>query len=297
MLLFKTKQKSRRFNSYWKKKPVFKNKQVSIAFTWHVPLVLQYIDNQNGWKLGGPAVKLLQELRPQLIPSDLVKPESEKDWLIEHNPYATRTSIGCVRNCEFCAVPIIEPCFKEFSGFIPRPLIIDNNFLATSKKHIVRVVDKLSGIREIDFCQGLDARLLKPWHIEQFQRLHWSKIRFAWDSADQEDAVMDAIRKLKQAGVTRRTISVYVLVGFKESFDEAWYRCSKLYDEEGVFPFAMRYQPLDALRFGEFCPPQWNPHILQEFCRYWNLLTRVGRRVPFDVFCSEQKKPSKSLLG
>jgi len=45
----------------------------------------------------------------------------------------------------------------------------------------------------------------------------------------------------------------------------------------------MRYQPLDAMKRNAYCPPQWDPRVLAEFCRYWNRQAWLGG-VTFDEY-------------
>jgi hypothetical protein len=250
--------------SGWSKKPVIQNRKCSVVFTWQLPLALKLIKENKVDKVGGPAVKLL----PGLIPEPYREVDNDNNWLILHNPFATRTSIGCVRKCEFCAVPKVEPEFREILTFTPSPIVCDNNFLACSKKHIIRSIDRLKLVVNVDFNQGLDARLFKDWHIDEFKKLKWKRIRFSWDFADQEKAVLDGLSKLKRAGFPEYKLSCYVLVGYKETPEEALYRCKTL-KSLGVFPFPIRYQPLNALIKNSYCSPHWNRKLLYRFVKFW----------------------------
>lgn len=262
----------------WTKKPAIKNRQASVVFTWDLFKTVQLATEGKLDKIGGPAVKLL----PHIVPEKYRDISNAGDWLSIHNPSATRTSIGCIRKCNFCVVHKIEPEFKEIDNFIPKPILCDNNFLACSKEHIVRSIDKLSTIKGIDFNQGLDARLFKSWHVDEFKKLNWEMIRFAWDSSDQESYVFSAIEKLKKAGFPTRKIRCYVLIGFNETQDEATYRCKILRDQD-IFPNPMRYQPWDTLEKDSYCPPQWNETMLKRFCRYWWKTTWL-KNLPFEEF-------------
>ena len=86
----------------------------------------------------------------------------------EHDGYYGYTSRGCIRKCEFCAVPILEPVFKEYlsiseqiqlvdSTYGPRRnlLLLDNNVLASKK--FPQIIDE---IRTSGFYKG--ARFTSP---------------------------------------------------------------------------------------------------------------------------------------
>lgn len=280
----------------WSKEPVIKDNKISVVFTWHLKKAIK-VAIENGYKIGGPAVRIL----PNLVPSEIICLEDDGDWLVRHNPQATRASIGCGRNCEFCLVKKIAPKFKEFPNFIPRPVLCDDNFLASSKKHVLNSIDKLSSLRNIDFSQGLDARLLKTWHIDQFKRLHWHVLRLAWDSTEQEKYVVDAINKLKSVGFPQRKISCYVLINFKETFLEAKHRFETL-KSLGVFSWPMRYQPGDSLIKNYYCSPNWSPILLARFTKYWTkqqYLWKVTFEEFLDFYYKSETRlpPTKKIIG
>ena len=253
-------------NNYknWSKEPVIVDRKASVVFSWQVKDIVEKAERGEIDKIGGPAVKV----NPHFVPEQYRDTSDSGNWLSLHNPNATRTSVGCIRKCEFCVVKKIEPKFKEITDFIPKPILCDNNFLACSKKHIIRSIDRLVDIKGVDFNQGLDARLFKNWHIDEFKKLKWDAIRFAWDSPNQEKYVVSAIESLKKAGFPGSKIRCYVLIGFKETQEEATYRCETLRKLD-VFPSPMRYQPVDAMIKNDYCPDQWNMAMLKRFCRYW----------------------------
>ena len=45
-----------------------------------------------------------------------------------HDAYFAYTTRGCIRHCEFCAVPILEPEYKNFSGISQQIAYIDEHF-------------------------------------------------------------------------------------------------------------------------------------------------------------------------
>lgn len=87
------------------------------------------------------------------------------------NPLATKTTTGCVRKCKFCLVPKTEGKFQELDDWEDKPILIDNNLLASSRKHFDRVIDRLIKWGWADFNQGLDARLLTDYHAKRIAEI------------------------------------------------------------------------------------------------------------------------------
>ena len=101
---------------------------VSVPFTWLMPEAEKLAATHRGpVKIGGPGT-----MRPNQTCEGF-------EPLIFHNPCATFTTRGCPNRCSFCAVPKLEPEYKEIPNFRPAPVVCDNNLLAASKKHLERV--------------------------------------------------------------------------------------------------------------------------------------------------------------
>lgn len=254
---------------------------VSVPFTWELPQAYSrcVFLREQGYKVraGGPAVSLMPDY---LV--DVAGIGGEVDALKHHNPNATFTSRGCIRKCGFCAVPKIEPDFVELPRWEAKPIVCDNNLLACSVPHFEHVIDSLKGLKEVDFNQGLDARLLTNRHAERFAELDLSVVRLSWDHTALERSVMRAIEILRKAGFPRSRIRVYVLIGFDDTPEDARYRLESL-QGVGIDPNPMRYHPLDALELRKYVGPNWTPRELHRYMRYWSRL-KAFRKIPFDEF-------------
>jgi hypothetical protein len=227
--------------------------------------------------LGGPALKI----NPTLLPRE-IETGDYIEAITKHIPNATFTSRGCIRRCPFCAVPIIEGNFTELQNWIPRPIVCDNNLLACSKRHFTKVIDSLRSLEGVDFNQGLDARLLSTFHIDQLKILKTKLIRFSWDDTKDESSIRYAIERMIRAGYPKRKISIYVLIGFNDSPTDALYRLSELV-KMGVIPFPMRFQELNANIRNSFVGVNWTHLELVRFMRYWSNL-RITKNIPFEEF-------------
>ena len=186
--------------------------------------------------------------------------------ILFHNPCATFTTRGCPNGCKFCAVPKIEGDFKEVENFRPAPVICDNNILASTKKHFEKVIDSCKHFPLVDFNQGLEARKLTSWHLDQIARLKKVKIRFAFDHIKFESDVYNAVLMCQRHGL--KDIGICCLIGFNDTPDDAQYRLDKII-EWGCEPSPMRYQPLDATEKDSFINPNWTSEKLKDTCRYY----------------------------
>jgi len=268
------------FNKFWSKRPIVKREgdrvYVSVVFTWHLPDMIRlkdyYEDQGKEVIIGGPAAKLYYNLDEA----------SPINFLNIHNPYATFTSRGCPESCNFCAVPKIEGPLRELRVWEPKSIICDNNFLACSKKHFDGVIDKLKSLEWIDFNQGLDAKYLTDYHISRITELKLHKLRLAWDDINDEVQFMDAAQKLIKARIPKRKTSVYVLIGFTDTPEDALYRL-KMVKDLGFYTTPMRYQPLDCLEKNSYVGKNWTNELLTKYMRYWSN-RRIVETIPFEEF-------------
>ena len=270
---------------------------VSCVFSWHLQEAYQRCAwlKAQGYRVraGGPAVTM----NPEVL-SGVAELGGEVNALVHHNPDATYTSRGCIRRCSFCAVPKIEGKLRELSDdeWEPKPIICDNNLLATSLKHFDHVIDRLleAGIKGVDLNGGLDARILTDHHAQRISELPKATMKLAWDNIGDEKKFMSAHNTLTKAGIKPEAIHVYVLLGFKDTPAETLYRLKKVMSL-GSWPMPMRYQPLNALHKNEYVSPNWTAEELQKYMRYWARLMYF-RHIPFEEWDTKIKRPKNRLI-
>jgi hypothetical protein len=202
-----------------------------------------------------------------------------------HNPLATFTTRGCVNNCAFCAVPKIEGRFREIKNFIPRPIVCDNNFLASSKVHFNRVIDGLKKLPYVEFNQGLEARLFSSERAGRISELKLNDVRFAFDSTDKEGHLHKAVLLARKNGIKK--ISVLMLYGFTDTPADALYRAETLRKIGVNEIYPMRYQPLLSTEKGGFVNEKngWSEYELQRFRNYWmKSKNGIMDKVPYSDF-------------
>jgi hypothetical protein len=231
---------------------------ISVVFTWHLPIARKYADAMRHRKvrIGGPAVKLARHKLPGFFLGCSAELDGEIPGVLQRfNPQATRTSVGCIRQCQFCSVPLVEgiDTLREFgarqsalSNWPDLPVIADNNLLANSAPHFDRVCDRLEKHEWCDFNQGTDARLITEHHAERFSRLKNPTIRLALDSMSYVDAWDRALERLLHAGVRKKSIRSYALIAFGNSPDEAWKTCEHI-EKNKIKVLPMWFHELTAL--------------------------------------------------
>ena len=242
---------------------------ISAVFSWNLDKAYQqavYYQNKGYHvKVGGPSITN----NPQRF--GMFDLTGSPDALARHNPDATFTSRGCIRNCSFCAVPKIEGKLVELDDWKVKPIICDNNLLACSDVHFDKVIDRLleNDINGIDFNQGLDARLLTDCHAGRFAELPKDTIiRLAWDNLKTEVKYRNAFNKCVSHGIDPKQIRVYVLIGYKDTPKDARYRLETVL-EMGALPNPMRYQPLDAPKRNIYTDKNWTDRELKDYMRYY----------------------------
>jgi hypothetical protein len=255
---------------------------ISVVFSWK----LQDAYMRAAWLkqtghnviVGGPAAAM----NPGYFDDVAHYADVYHDAVAMHNPHATFTSRGCIRQCKFCAVPKTEGHLIELNDWPVRPIICDNNLLACSRSHFDNVIDKLKTLTGVDFNQGLDARLLTKHHADRIAELDLKMVRLAWDHSRLETQFLNAYHMLRDAGIPKQKISVYVLIGYNDTPADALYRLQSVWGL-GSFPNPMRYQPLDAQVRNQFVGEHWTDAELKRYTRYWSNLRHLSG-VPFAEF-------------
>ncbi len=213
--------------------------RVSVTFTWDRE---EGIRLGNAWRahysdvlVGGPA---FDDRGGEFVPGQFLK----EGMVI--------TSRGCPRHCAFCFVPRREGPLRELpirDGWN----VQDNNLLACSRDHIEAVFAMLARQRHYaKFGGGLDARLLKQWHIDGLRALGIDELWFACDSAGQLPALTRASDLLGDFRTDQKRC--FVLIGYGEDTLAAAERRLEAVYGLGFLPFAQVYRSDTYMR-----RPEW----------------------------------------
>lgn len=184
---------------------------------------------------------------------------------------------GCIRSCGFCAVPKLEG--KPFQvrpttrvkhlvrESHKRVILWDNNILGET--HWRDVFAELAEMDvEVDFNQGLDARLTTPEVAQWLTKLRAPTIRFAYDFVTMREHIKKAVFTFKDTGLNNRRfrhISCYVLYNYKDTPKDLFERVRDLLSW-GVAAYPMRYQPLSgeyAFNKDSYVSPNWTKEELE----------------------------------
>jgi hypothetical protein len=158
------------------------------------------------------------------------------------------TSRGCDngKKCWYCRVPSREGPVRELP-VRPGVNILDDNLLACSDTHIKKVFamleeQKRQGHRTF-FTGGLEAALIREWHVELLKRLRPKEIFFGCDTDEKFYHLREALKLFREADyVSHNTLRAYVLVGYKnDSLEDAERRLQRV-KNLGVCPMAMLYK-------------------------------------------------------
>jgi hypothetical protein len=154
------------------------------------------------------------------IPGDL--PDAVEHICPDYGFYGVNYSLGfltrgCIRSCPWCIVPSKEGAIRahaDVDEFCRHRdvVLMDNNVLA--HPHGIAQIEKLArlGLR-VDFNQGLDARLIDKAIARRLAALRWLEpLRLACDHKSQMPVIERAVSLLREAGVTPKRYSCYVLV-------------------------------------------------------------------------------------
>ena len=197
--------------------------------------------------------------------------------------YFCKVTIGCVRKCTFCAVPRLEPTFgmstslasqvkqiETTAGEKQSLVFLDNNVLGIDglEDIFAEIRDlgfatgsKRNGkIRNVDFNQGIDARLITPEKAHMLASVNLSPVRLAFDHDGIEKPYRRAIELLAKEGLNNFTN--YLLFNFMDAPQSLFKRIQvnmELNTRLGVriTGFPMRFIPMDDVKRGHI-GPKWH---------------------------------------
>ena len=206
---------------------------VSCTFTYDKPRA-EYLAEQwaaQGYKvaLGGPAY---DDVGDDFVSGRYLK----KGSII--------TSRGCNNKCWFCYVPKREGNIRELP-IVDGYNVLDSNLLQCSEQHIRNVFVMLKKQRQkAEFTGGLEAKILRDWHIDLLADLKPKSVYFAYDTPDDYEPLVRASKMIKPAVFSAKSYNVkaYVLIGYpRDTMEQAEKRLVQVFDL-GIMPFAMLYR-------------------------------------------------------
>jgi hypothetical protein len=129
--------------------------------------------------------------------------------------------------------------------------VLDDNLLACSQEHILKVFDMLKRQpRRARFTGGLEAARMQPWVAEALRWIKPETAYFAYDTANDLEPLRAAAEMLWKAGFSKaaRKVRAYVLCGFDGDTQEKAERRLEETLALGVVPMCMMFRDRDGKR-------------------------------------------------
>lgn len=142
--------------------------------------------------------------------------------------------------------------------------------------------------RNIDFNQGVDARLITDSKMKKLVEVNIRPLRIAFDHYDQKDIYVKAVRTAAKYGI--KDLSNYLLYNYEDKPEELYYRMKinvDLCEELGVtiYSFPMKFHPIDDpayFRNRDFIGKHWNRKFIRAIQAVLNATKgKIGRGKSF----------------
>jgi hypothetical protein len=206
----------------------------------------------------------------------------------EWNASVLFSSRGCIRKCHFCSVPVLEPKFKAKKSIRhllhpghKKVILWDNNILASP--YWRDIFDEIEEMNiEVDFNQGLDARLINEEVALRLKRLKLSVLRLAYDSNQIRKPLEIAINLLKSVGIKGRKILVYCLHNTPSDTPEDFLNRIKDILDWGIVAYPMRYEPLQPRPKNTYVSPNWTAEQLEMIAKARRVIGYGGAFPPYE---------------
>lgn len=205
-------------------------------------------------------------------------------------------SRGCVRKCGFCSVPKLEGRPQDLKYGIrhliwpghSKVILWDNNILGNMNWQTI--FDELIEIGiEVDFNQGLDARLITDKVAEKLAKLKFKNLRLAYDYKGIGPAVERALERLAAAGISRRRAVVYTLYNYVDDPENFKTRVEEIMTW-GATSYPMRFEPLTSLTKNAWVSPHWDREQLQQVAAARRVMGFAGAFPPYSALVQKFRR-------
>lgn len=182
---------------------------------------------------------------------------------------------GCPNNCPFCIVSKKEgrksikvADLSEFWNGQKEIKLLDPNLLAC-KEHEELLRQLIKSKANVDFTQGLDARLITEKNVELLAQVKVKMIHFAFDLMKNEKEIKRGLKLYKETtNISERKTGVYILTNYNTPHEEDLYRIYTVRDL-GYMPYVMIFNKTKAPR---------NTRLLQRWCNNRIIYKATGEK-------------------
>ena len=235
--------------------------------------------------------------------------KSDHNYTLVNDSYFGYGTKGCIRHCEFCGVPRLEPKYvpyldlkayvnaiKEKYGEKYNLVLFDNNILASKNlPDIIRDIKDLGfekgatieyknkynqthrRSRFVDFNQGVDARIMveREDKVKLIKDIAINPLRIAFDHIKDKYIYVKAVKLAAKYEI--RDLSNYILYNWDDTPQDLWKRLKINIDLNkelnlNIYSFPMKYIPLDSKDRGAFISKYWNYYFIRGVQRILNVL-------------------------
>lgn len=159
-------------------------------------------------------------------------------------------------------------------------ILWDNNILGNANWRAIFDEVKEIGL-EVDFNQGLDARLITDEMAARLSDLKFNNLRLAYDYKGVGPYVEKALERLEAAGIPRRRVVVYTLYNYIDDPENFKTRVEEILTW-GAVSYPMRFEPLTSLTKNAYVSPRWTPDEVQQVAAARRVIGFAGAFPPYD---------------
>lgn len=233
---------------------------ISKIFNLGLPNIdpLLYMPNAEQIEMGGSGYAISIEDGKEIYKKDNDKnlPEEIERIFPDYSLYGDKMkntacgflTRGCPNNCEFCVVSKKEGLcshkvanLKDFWNGQNNIKLFDPNILACKDREDL-ILQLINSKANIDYTQGLDARLIDKSIAKLLSKTKIHMVHFAFDLMNNEERILNGLKIFtKYFKKDNRCKRVYILTNFNTTPEEDLYRVKKVC-ELGYSPYVMIYQ-------------------------------------------------------
>lgn len=268
---------------------------LSVIFSWHAPLAreiaLRMKDHAEVWA-GGPGLFALPHWWKKEMGMDCVRGLDARFDKQRGQYKMCFASRGCPIGCSFCVAWQIEGREQTFDpGFIPAPILCDNNLSALSDDVQDAIISRYREccVPLLDANSGFEPRTFNEDTYQRWKPILRGPWRFALDETRELSDVERMMQHTSLKDESPKRKQVYCLIG-NEPVEACYARACRII-EWGGEPFCQYVLPLNWLGDPAMLRSRfnWSYQLGKDFMRYYN--RHLWRSFPIWEYCPRQREP------